>query len=231
MDYCKGELGIIATQRKEADQIDDQERQVMWVRAVAVAVVMACAAGAVKAGQYQEVWNPPEAQHAVKAGKGHEAQGAGAKPAARKLVAKRASGKVSTARPRKVAAKTTLHAARQTKPHARLMAKGAAAGKPGKPMKVAHAAPRLKGMHVAQVKPKAAHPGAAGHVQTAALHAKPQNVASRPASMQPATAMATPAPGAMTAPTHTTAAMANTTPPATAANTAAGSGNLPPILH
>jgi urease gamma subunit len=203
----------------------------MWVRAVAVAVAMACAASAVQAKQYQEVWNPPEARHAVKAAKGHEGRAAGAKPVARKVAAKGGKvnkvGKAGKAQPRKVVAKTTLHTARQGKPHARLMAKSAAVRKP---TTVAHAAPHPKGTHVvAQIKAKAVHPGAAGHVQTAALRAKPQKNASRSASTHPATAMARPSPNPT--PNHPAATMANTTTQATAANNAAGSGNLPPILH
>ncbi|WP_144150717.1 hypothetical protein [Paraburkholderia sp. BCC1885] len=195
----------------------------MWVRAVAVAVAVVCCAGAVQAGQYAEVWNPPEARHAPKKIKVHAAVPAATRVAG-KSVAGGGKGKQGKA--------ASVHAARQAKPHTRLAAKGAPAGKtvkmargkgaPGKPVKMAHAAGAKKAAVTT------AHSGVTGHAQMA-MRPESQKLASKAApSTRPASAMASAAP--RTAPVQPAATMANATAsPAT--NSAAGGGNLPPILH
>jgi hypothetical protein len=52
-------------------EAEDQEKQEMWVRAVAMAIAVWCVSGAAIAAGYAEVWNPPEstghlAKHAKK---------------------------------------------------------------------------------------------------------------------------------------------------------------------
>jgi hypothetical protein len=226
VDYCKGKLGIIASQREYARQIIDvQEWQAMWVRAVAVAVAVACCAVSAQAAQYAEVWNPPEARHAPKQVKVHA-------PAGKKVAAKGAAGGKSK-RQKVESKKASMHAVHQVEPHSRLAAKSA----PGKAIKTA----RAKGatsQAVTTARPKyskgapskvvkTAHPGAA-HVQTA-MHPKSQKVAAKPGSTQAASAMANPTARAVA--NQPAATMATNTAANPAANSAAGSRDLPPILH
>jgi hypothetical protein len=226
VDYCKGKLGIIAAQRKHARQIIDvQERQAMWVRAVAVAVAVACCAVTAQAAQYAEVWNPPEARHAPKKVKMHAS--AGKKVAVKGEAAARS--KRQKAEPKK---KASVHASHEAKSHSRLAAKSA----PGKPVKTARikGAPKqsvkmahardAKGMPTKVV--KTAHAKTA-HVQTA-MHSKSQKAAVRSASTQPAAAMTSPT--ARAVPNQPASTMVNTAANP-AANSTAGSSGLPPILH
>jgi hypothetical protein len=193
----------------------------MWVRAVAAAVVaVAWCAGTAQAAQYAEVWNPPEAKHAPK--KVHVSSSAGKKAAVRGAAA--GKNKRQTVEPKKA----SLHAAQPVKSHPGLAAKSVPGkavktahikGVTGKPVKVAH----MKGVNGAPTKAvKTAH-AKAGHVQTA-MHSKPQKVAIKPASTKTAAAMANSS--AKAVPTVPAATMANT-----AANSAGGSRDLPPILH
>jgi hypothetical protein len=226
VDYCKGELGIIASQREYARQIIDvQEWQAMWVRAVAVAVAVACCAVTAQAAQYAEVWNPPEAGHAPKQVKGHASAG--------KKVAAKGAADGKSKRQKVEVKKASVHAAHQAKSHARLAANNAPGSKlvktartngaPGKPIKTARAKDS-KGTPIKVV--NTAHSKAV-HVQTA-MHPKSQKVAGKAASTQTASAMANPK--ARAVPTQPVATMANSATIPTA-NSAAGSRDLPPILH
>jgi hypothetical protein len=197
----------------------------MWVRAVAVAVAVACCAVTAQAAQYAEVWNPPEARHAPKQVKVHASVG-------RKVVAKgeaAARSKRQKAEPKK---KASVRAAREARSHVRLAAKSVPGkpikvvrtrGAPNKPIKMAHA----KGSRGTPTRVvRTAHSGSA-HVQTA-MHSRSQKVAGKPASMQTASAMANPR--ARAVPTQPAATMASTATNQ-AANSAAGRRDLPPILH
>jgi hypothetical protein len=226
VDYCKGELGIIASQREYARQIIDvQERQAMWVRAVAVAAAVACCAVSAQAAQYAEVWNPPEARHAPKQVKVHV-------PADKKVAVRGAAGGKSK-RQKVEPKKASVHAGHQVKPHSRLAAKSA----PRKAVKTARAkGATSKAVTTARLKDSkgtpskvvnTAHSGAA-HVQTA-VHSKSQKVAAKPAATQAAVAMTNPT--ARAVPTQPAATMATNTAANPSANSAAGSRDLPPILH
>jgi hypothetical protein len=224
VDYCKGKLGIIASQRENARQvIDVQERQAMWVRAVAVGVAVAWCAVTAQAAQYAEVWNPPEARHAPTHVKVHA-------PASKKVAAKGAVVGKSKRQKVEPGKKASVHAAHQAKSHVRLAAKDA----PGKPVKTTRTkgAPN-KPLRTARVKQakgtptkvvNRAHSGAT-HVQTA-MHSRSQKVAAKPALKQPAGVMVNPT-GESAQPAAT---MANTAA-SPAVNSAAGNRNLPPILH
>ena len=196
----------------------------MWVRAVAVAVVVACCAVTAQAAQYAEVWNSPEARHASK--KVHVSS-----PAGKKLAAKGAVGGKNK-RPKVEPKKASLHAAHQVKSHPGLAAKSAPGktvktarikGATNKPIKVAHARD-AKGGPTKVV--KTAHSKAV-HVQTA-MRSKSQKVAVKPASTPAGTAMANPP--ARAVPPQPAATMANTAANP-AANSAGTSRDLPPILH
>jgi hypothetical protein len=200
----------------------------MWVRAVAVAMAVACCAVTAQAAQYSEVWNPPEAAHPVKRGKGHT----GAPAAARKIAAKGAvggTGKRQQGAPLKevasvhAARETRTHFARQAMPHVRVGATDVSG-------RSAHAGTvKMSGREGASNKPiKTAH-SSSGHVQMAAVHPKAtqhkqQKLAAEPVSTQPASTMASVAP--RPAPAQPVATMADT-----AARPVTQNSNLPPILH
>ena len=197
----------------------------MWVRAVMVAMAVAGCAVTAQAAQYSEVWNPPEAAHPVKRGKGHT----GAPVAATKVTAKGGvdgKDKRQQGAPLKKAA--SVHAARGAKTHlaghAAPPVRVAAAGVSGRS---AHAGTvKMAGAKGASSKPVKTARSSSGHVQMAAVHPKAarQKLAAKPVSTQPASIMAnvTPRP----APAQPVATVADT-----AARPVTQSSNLPPILH
>jgi hypothetical protein len=189
----------------------------MWVRAVAVVLVVGCVSGAAMAAGYTEVWNPPEASgHVVKpvkqrSGETKVGTGAGSKHAVG----------MQQKSPKHVAAAMR---ADRTAAHASVKKVSAKAG--------------VKQPGVSKVKPKAAMVAQANkpHVQRvraqgkqgAVMHAnldsgrsaRPHvsNVAAKPAVSHPHTPVASTNPGAAPASANSNPAMAS-------------SGSLPPIIH
>lgn len=89
----------------------------MWVRGMMVAVAVTCCAVTAQAAQYTEVWNPPEAAHAVKRGKGHTAvRAASGKVAAKGDVKLAAKGKVKRQQRAPVKKVASVHAGHQASP-------------------------------------------------------------------------------------------------------------------
>lgn len=162
----------------------------MWVRAVAVAVAVLGWAATAQAGQYTEVWNPPEATHPPRHAKKHAVVAAKA-PTAK--VGQSRKGKVPKLASKKAA---HVHVAAKTSTGGKRMAAAKVAGKPARGhVKMAQAQTRSKstvhGKTVTQA--KVAHPKAG---KMAAV--KPAMTQPSVAQPAPAMASATPKPSANT---------------------------------
>ena len=174
----------------------------MWVRAVGVAVawVAGCWAATAQAAQYTEVWNPPEARHAPKPAKA-------VTPAPGKALkaAPHAKGKQKTV----AAKKGVAHAQVKAKPDSRLAQKS-----------VSKTAAKTASTSVHKTHLKtAARTAANGDLKTAqskgahtltTAHAKPQTLAAKPISAEPALTMGSISTRPATQPSRQ---VANQTPP------------------
>lgn len=212
----------------------------MWVRVVGVtaALLAGCWAAAVQAGQYTEVWNPPEAQQVPKharnvkpAGKTAMKVTSGSKSHAQVSqkastashardtakpgysVARKAGGKISVASSSKPVKGASPHLTSSPTAHSGAIARTAANGK----------------IKTAQAKHPHPHP----HPLTVA-HAKSQKLATRTAprvSRQAAPTMDSVIARANASPAHTSATRPAPVMTSATNSPAAESSNLPPILH
>jgi hypothetical protein len=206
----------------------------MWLRVfgIAVALTAGCWAATVQAGQYVEVWNPPEARHAAK----HTRT---VTPAGKRAVKTASSSKRNKTQ---TLAEKNAHGAAVAQNKAKSGSK--LAQKSGSKSAVKSAGretAKSSSMASASSHQKiAANTGTNAKIKTAptkstrtmtAAHSKPQKLATTRAPAQPALTMdklvsrastvSTRSPAAQTAPVMTSAAN----------GPAAGGGNLPPILH
>jgi hypothetical protein len=225
------ELGIIA----HDEDIEDQETQAMWVRAVgmAVALVAGCCMATAQAAQYTEVWNPPEARQVPKHHKAGKLADAKAVKTASEAKSKRqtvAARKDTADAQAKVEAKVKPGVKVAQKSASRTVVKSAA-------RTVAKTSAKTASTSPAKTHLKTAATTAAGQtVKTAqsksartltAAHPNAQKLAAGSASTQPKLTMNSVGRRAASHPAPSPA------PAMTSATNVpvAETGNLPPILH
>jgi hypothetical protein len=229
-------------------EVEDQEKQEMWVRVVAMAAAVWCASGAAMAAGYSEVWNPPEsaghtAKHVRKTtGAAKVKSGAGAKAdskhaargqhgAQRVVLASKSGSRPAAHGGVKVVAKNTGHGSvkKVTAKNAGHAGVVKVAGTPKSKSKATSVAQGQKPRApLAQAKPGQGRVMHANLVQGHTAHAHVVKVAAKTGAVKPAAAH----PNAPANTANVTASPASVTANSTKANPAtASSGSLPPILH